>query len=132
MAAGLSTSTIPSAWRQRAARVVEELFPQTPSQAWDDLLDLRQAILRETHWPRTLDHFLRCRQKYEKDHYLPFYRLRKLLENHLRLAGPALGGAPQRLHLWKHRCFADLWRRAHAQHARTLGQAAVRLEVVEA
>lgn len=132
MSSVLHPTPTPSAWRQRAVRVVEELFSVTPTTAWDDLLDLRQAILHDSRWNRTLDHFLRCRQRFEKDHYLPFYRLRKLLENHLRLTDPSAGGPPLRLNLWKHRCFADLCRRAQAQQLPSRPSVDLGLQVVEA
>ena len=75
----------PSTWREQAARIVEELFQATGTGAWDGLLDLRQELLRATDWNRTLDLFLACRESLEADHYLPFYRLRRLLTASLRL-----------------------------------------------
>jgi hypothetical protein len=80
----LSNSATPT-WREQAARIVEELFPATPSAAWNDLLDLRGELLRGADWNRTLDLFLACRERLEADHYLPFYRLRRLLTASLRL-----------------------------------------------
>lgn len=77
-------STAPS-WRPQAARIVEELFPVTSPENWDLLLDLRQLLLHGTDWNRALDAFLRCRERMEADHYLPFYRLRRLLTASLRL-----------------------------------------------
>ena len=74
-----------ASWRNQAARIVEELFPSTVSDAWNDLLDLRGELLRGADWNRTLDLFLACRERLEDDHYLPFYRLRRLLTASLRL-----------------------------------------------
>ncbi|MBK1883329.1 hypothetical protein JIN85_12955 [Luteolibacter pohnpeiensis] len=72
-------------WRSTAAKVTEELFPVSPESTWNDLLDFRQMILHEENWERVLDAFLICRRKLEDDHYLPFYRLRKILASHLQL-----------------------------------------------
>jgi len=65
--------------------VVEELFRATPETAWDDLLDLRGLLIRGIDWEEVLECFLGCRRKLEEDHYLPFYRLRKILVSHLQL-----------------------------------------------
>lgn len=72
-------------WRESAARIVEELFPVTPATRWDDLLDLRGLLLHGSDWSAVLDRFQICRHELEEDHYLPFYRLRRLLSAHLRL-----------------------------------------------
>lgn len=72
-------------WRLTASKVVEELFPVTPQAAWDDLLDLRSLLVHGCDWEEILEGFLACRRKWEEDHYLPFYRLRKILSSHLRL-----------------------------------------------
>ena len=64
---------------------MEELFPVTPTETWDSLLDLREQLLKGSDWNRTLDVFLACRELLEADHYLPFYRLRRLLTASLRL-----------------------------------------------
>ncbi len=72
-------------WREQAARIVEELFPSTSVDVWDQLLDLRQYLLRGDDWNGALDSFLSCRERLEADHYLPFYRLRRLLTASLRL-----------------------------------------------
>ncbi len=57
----------------------------TPESAWDDLLDLRGLLNHGNDWPEVLECFLKCRRKLEEDHYLPFYRLRKILASHLQL-----------------------------------------------
>ena len=77
-------------WRITAAKVVEELFRECPKTSWDDLLDFRQMILHEKDWAVVLDSFRLCRRKLEDDHYLPFYRLRKILVSHLRLENASI------------------------------------------
>jgi hypothetical protein len=72
-------------WRTDAARIVEDLFRCTRPDAWDMLLDLREHLLQGDDWEETLDLFLACRQRLEAEHYLPFYRLRRLIANSLRL-----------------------------------------------
>lgn len=79
----------PISWRCQAARIVEELFQVTAPDAWDALLDLRQLLLHGSDWNRALDAFLLCRERLEADHYLPFYRLRRLLTASLRLEAGA-------------------------------------------
>ncbi len=64
---------------------MEELFSATPADTWNALLDLRGQLLSGTDWNHTLDLFLTCRERLEADHYLPFYRLRRLLTASLRL-----------------------------------------------
>lgn len=82
----------PAPWRTQAARVVEELFPATSPETWNDLLDLRAHLLAGQDWNAALDLFLRCRERLETAHYLPFYRLRRLLTASLRLeAGEETG-----------------------------------------
>ncbi len=63
-----------------AARIVESLFRVSPTTCWDLLLDLRQALLEGWDTSRMQAIFQRCRSELEKDHYLPFYRLRRLLD----------------------------------------------------
>jgi hypothetical protein len=103
-------------WRRQAARVVEELFAVTGPGEWDGLLELRRLVLTGGDWEEVLDFFLVCRERWERDHYLPFYRLRRLLEGHLRLVtggGGEVGPArARRLELWCHRGMDDLRRRA--------------------
>lgn len=111
-----------STWRAQAARVVEELFPVTATESWNDLLDLRAGLLRGDDWNAVLDLFLRCRERLEADHYLPFYRLRRLLTASLRLQASDNGGAPVRP-------LADLLRRHPASFADL--QRALRREMFE-
>ena len=72
-------------WRSTASKVVEELFAATHESAWNDLLDLRGLLVRGSDWEEVLECFLTCRRRLEEDHYLPFYRLRKILAAHLQL-----------------------------------------------
>ena len=72
-------------WRQAAAHIVEELFPSTDPKYWNLLLDLREWLLSGEDWETTLNCFLHCRDVLEADHYLPFYRLRKLFCTSLKL-----------------------------------------------
>jgi hypothetical protein len=128
-------------WRWQAARVVEELFPATGPGEWDRLLELRQQLLDGREWAVVVDCFLRCRQRLEKDHYLPLYRLRRLLEGHLRLVtrGSQAEAADEAKTavwaLWRHRGLDDLRRRAqHERYERDPSiatPAGVRVEVIE-
>jgi hypothetical protein len=72
-------------WNCQAAGIVEELFAQTPPEAWDDLLQLRSCLLAGGDWNAVLEVFLRCRFQWEQHAYLPFYRLRTLLSAALTL-----------------------------------------------
>lgn len=81
-------------WKSDALRIVDALFPVTPRDAWNDLLDLRVALLDGKHWDQVLDLFLVCRERLELDHYLPFFRLRRLLANSLRLEAGRLSEPP--------------------------------------
>ncbi len=80
-------------WRRAAAEIVEELFRCTNPSEWDSLLDLRSALLTGNDWSRTLDQFLALRLRLEAAHYLPFYRLRRLLAGSLRLEICRKGGS---------------------------------------
>jgi len=79
------TETSSPGWRNDAARIVEELFPVTSPSEWDALIDLRRELLLGRDWPKVLDLFLTIRCRLESEHYLPFYRLRRLLATGLRL-----------------------------------------------
>jgi hypothetical protein len=102
-----------SSWRNDAARIVEELFRCTPSETWDMLLDLRQHLLAGNNWDKTLDLFLSCRERLEHEHYLPFYRLRRLMAESLRLeagSGEAHVVSLREVLRRKHRSLADIKR----------------------
>jgi hypothetical protein len=108
-----ATSSAQKSWRNDAARIVEDLFRCTPADAWDMLLDLRRHLLEGDDWDEALDLFLCCRERLEAEHYLPFYRLRRLLAESLRLeAGRSQAHvAPLREVLRrKHRSLADMKR----------------------
>jgi hypothetical protein len=102
-----------NSWRNDAARIVEELFRCTPSETWDMLLDLRQHLLAGNNWDKTLDLFLSCRERLEHEHYLPFYRLRRLMAESLRLeagSGEAHVVSLREVLRRKHRSLADIKR----------------------
>lgn len=103
-------------WRNDAAHIVEELFPVTDPSHWNLLLDLRGQLLAGKDWNFALDLFLAARQAMETDHYLPFYRLRRLLTAGLRLEsehaiGRTLGDLLQR----KHRSLAEARKALHRE-----------------
>jgi hypothetical protein len=112
-------ATLAPAWREQAARVVEELFPVTPADAWNGLLDLRGELLRGADWNHTLDLFLACRERLEADHYLPFYRLRRLLTASLQLdtgtGGAQTASLAEVLHR-NPRSLADIKRAVHREY----------------
>ena len=83
------SSSSQKSWRTDAASIVEDLFRCTRPDAWDMLLDLREHLLQGDDWEETLDLFLACRQSLEAEHYLPFYRLRRLIANSLSLEAGA-------------------------------------------
>jgi hypothetical protein len=108
------SSSSQKSWRTDAARIVEDLFRCTCPDAWDMLLDLREHLLQGDDWEETLDLFLACRESLEAEHYLPFYRLRRLIANSLNLEAGASQAhvAPLREILRrKHRSLADIKRR---------------------
>lgn len=80
-----SPSQATPTWRAQAAAIVEELFPVCAPDGWDLLLDLRQCLIGGADCTAILDAFLACRARLEADHYLPFYRLRRLLAASLEL-----------------------------------------------
>ncbi len=81
----VSEQTSKRGWRSQCAAIVEELFAATPKETWDALLDLRQSLLLSKDWEGMIRSFLVCRHLLERDHYLPFYRLRRLLAGSLEL-----------------------------------------------
>ncbi len=113
-----STTFSTACWRQDAARIVEQLFTVTPPSAWNALLDLRRGLLHSNDWNATLNTFLACRERLEADHYLPFYRLRRLLAASLRLEiGAETVSVPvsslAELLRSRHRSFAGMKRAVH-------------------
>jgi len=134
-----ASGELASSWRTVAVRIVDELFRKTSSEDWDKLLDLRQSLLGQGSLEHLLDQFLVCREALEADHYLPFYRLRRLLSESLELeaSGEDSHGSPKDLRellARKHRSFAELKRRIHRdyfEHAISLRDALPALKVVE-
>jgi hypothetical protein len=125
-------------WRNDAARIVEELFSCTPPDAWDMLLDLRRHLLDGDNWDEALDLFLCCRERLEAEQYLPFYRLRRLLAESLRLEagrGQAHVAPLREVLRRKHRSLADIKRtvtREIFEHdLRETGADRIQLRVVE-
>lgn len=102
-------------WRQDAVRIVEELFPVTTPEVWDQLLDLRGNLLEGSDWNHTLDVFLACRERLEAAHYLPFYRLRRLLSESLKLEGGSGKASLKQVWVQKHRSLADIRRAFHRE-----------------
>jgi len=108
-----ASSPARKSWRSDAAQIVEELFRCTPPDSWDMLLDLRWHLLEGNDWDETLDVFLSCRQRLEAEQYLPFYRLRRLLAESLRLeAGRSQAHVASLREVLrrKHRSLADMKR----------------------
>jgi len=104
-----------ASWREVAVRLVDELFREVPSDHWDLLLDLRQSLLGEGSLEHLLDQFLACRESMESDHYLPFYRLRRLISESLELeaSDSTIHASPKDLRellARKHRSFSELER----------------------
>ncbi len=97
-------------WRTDALAIIERLFATTASEHWNDLLDLRTAILGGKNWNQTLDLFLTCREHLEADNYLPFYRLRRLLSTSLHLEVGSKNGSrsPLAPHHLRHRSLKQL------------------------
>ena len=120
----LNAGEYPSArksWRNDAARIVEDLFRCTPADTWNMLLDLREHLLDGDDWNETLDLFLSCRERLESEQYLPFYRLRRLLCESLRLeAGrnQAHVASLREVLRRKHRSLADIKRDCHPRDFR--------------
>jgi hypothetical protein len=130
--------TTQKSWRHDAARIVEDLFRCTPTDCWDMLLNLRQHLLEGNDWNETLDLFLVCRERLEAEQYLPFYRLRRLLAESLRLEA---GGdqahvvSLKEVLRRKHRSLADITRTVRREifehDLRDLGGDPLKLRVVE-
>lgn len=73
-------------WRLDAARLAAELLRSVSPQAADEVLDLRSALLDSTITPaRLLRIFLAAKNRLETEHYLLFFRLRRVLEPNLGL-----------------------------------------------
>ena len=125
-------------WRHDAARIVEELFRGTPAESWDMLLDLRQHFLDGQDWNKTLNLFLLCRERLEAEQYLPFYRLRRLLAESLRLEASCDHGhlvSLKEVLRHRHRSLDDVTRTVRREifehDLRDLPRDAIQLRVVE-
>jgi hypothetical protein len=107
-----------SGWKAQALRIVESLFPTLETAAWDDLMELWQALRSGQDEAEVLRHFYHNRQKYEAQQYVPFYRLRKTLEHHLRLETRDEQGqcAEIPFELWAHEGLSELRAYAQAEH----------------
>lgn len=69
-----------------AARLAAELLRSVSPHAADEVLDLRSALLDPAVTPaRLLRIFLAAKNRLEKEHYLLFFRLRRVLEPNLGL-----------------------------------------------
>jgi hypothetical protein len=109
----LKSENLVNSWRNDAARIVEDLFRCTPTETWNMLLDLRRRLLDGDNWDETLDLFLCCRERLEAENYLPFYRLRRLIAESLRLeagSGEAHVVSLREVLRRKHRSLADIKR----------------------
>jgi hypothetical protein len=100
-------------WAEDAVTVVEQVLMRARPGQIDGLLDLRAALKEGADWTRVMDLFLVCRRVMEHDHYLPFYRLRRLLAHWLALElrserDPKVRADLRRLLRWKFRSLADL------------------------
>lgn len=69
-----------------ASRLAAELLRSVSPQAADEVLDLRSALLDPGVTPALiLRVFLAAKQRLEQEHYLLFFRLRRVLEPNLGL-----------------------------------------------
>lgn len=81
----VAASSALAGWRRDAARLAAELLREVSPAAADEVLDLRMALLDGKATPGVvLRAFFAARNRLESEHYLLFFRLRRVLE-------PALG-----------------------------------------
>jgi len=102
-----------SVWQRDAVCLVEQILIQARPGQVDLLMDLRAALKSGGDWVRVMDLFLACRRELEQEHYLPFYRLRRLLGHWLALElrseqDPEVRADLRRLLRWKFASFAQL------------------------
>lgn len=100
-------------WSADAVAVVEQVLVRARPGQIDGLLDLRAGLKTGADWGRVMDLFLACRRVMEHDHYLPFYRLRRILAHWLALElrserDPEVWADLRRLLRWKFRSLAEL------------------------
>lgn len=85
-----------SGWRQDAARLAAELLREVSPHAADEVLDLRAALLDFRTGAKTmLEVFFAARARLESEHYLLFFRLRRVLEPALGLRVSVPGREPE-------------------------------------
>lgn len=84
-------------WRRDAARLAAELLREVSPAAADEVLDLRMALLDGTVSPGgVLRAFFAARNRLESEHYLLFFRLRRVLEPALGVETTVAGGESRR------------------------------------
>lgn len=82
----LSTERRLAGWRRDAARLAAELLCQVSPGVADEVLDLRSALLDSGVGAEgVLKAFFSAKSRLESEHYLLFYRLRRVLEPALAL-----------------------------------------------
>lgn len=68
-------------WRKSAAKLAAELLCSVRPEAADEMLDLRSALMDfNVSAESLLQTFLTAKNRLEQDHYLLFFRLRRVLE----------------------------------------------------
>ncbi len=124
-------------WRRDAARLAAELLCEVSPAAADEVLDLRSALLDGTVGAEgVLKVFFLAKNRLETEHYLLFYRLRRVLEPALALSVQLPGEAVPFRHPLDFRCrdLAHLRRsvqRECFEHHLTVGEPeAVKVEAV--
>lgn len=86
-----------SGWRRDAARLAAELLCQVSPAVADEVLDLRSALLDSRITPGgLLRAFFAARNRLESEHYLVFFRLRRVLEPALGVEISTPGSGPVR------------------------------------
>ena len=84
-------------WRRDAARLAAELLCVVSPAAADEVLDLRSALLDgSVSAQEVLKAFFAARNGLESEHYLLFYRLRRVLEPALGVEVSRKGAVPVR------------------------------------
>ncbi|MES2706731.1 MAG: hypothetical protein V4726_09040 [Verrucomicrobiota bacterium] len=87
-----------SGWRRDAARLAAELLCEVTPGAADEVLDLRSALLDNSMTPGgVLRAFFAARNRLESEHYLLFFRLRRVLEPALGVEVAVPGGDKNRM-----------------------------------
>lgn len=85
-------------WRRDAARLAGQLLCEVSPSAADEVLDLRSALLNQAVTPGgLLRAFFAARNRLESEHYLLFFRLRRVLEPALGVEVCSDGGGAARM-----------------------------------